>query len=95
MFVKQIDEMLIDGQCRFSAGKDDLTGRIGENFLHNLFIGEHFALLVLRVAETAVQIASGEAHEHRRRAAVEPFTLQTIENLVNLFHRKRCCLLTP
>ena len=83
--VEGVDQALGELQRGFAAGDDHQARRILPHLLHYLLVRHLGALLMLRVAERAMQVAAAEAHKDRRRAHVVAFTLQGIEYFV-YFH---------
>lgn len=55
---------------------------------HDLF-GTHLRIIrKIGVAERASQVATAEAHKHRRHTRVVPLSLQGIEYLVDTIHNR-------
>ena len=61
------------------------------HFVDNLVERHRIALLVLGVAERAIEVASRESNEYGRDTGVESFTLNRIKNFVNLPHNLLYC----
>lgn len=78
---------LVDKQRGLTASQDDDLGiGIMVDFIDDGLRTHHLPLLMLRVAKKAMQVASAETHEDRRRPSVEAFALEGVEYFINPEH---------
>ena len=50
---------------------------------------------MLRITEGALQVATGKTDKDSRGTRMVSFSLQTVEYLINLPHRRQCLIPTP
>ena len=71
---------------RFSTRKNDPIGGVKIDSAYDIIVAHQDSFLMVGVAETAVEIASGKPYEYSRITCMMTLSLEGIEYLVYLLH---------
>lgn len=85
--VETVNKGIVYPERGFTTRENHGRSRVLVYFRQNLIIGHHPARFVLRIAETAREVATGEADKDGRCTSMIPLALQAIKDFVNLPHR--------
>lgn len=88
----EINKTVVNKQRRFPASQHHhRCVRKLIDGIRNLLQGHHRPLLMIRITENAMQVASTKPNEDGRRTCVEPLALERLEYLVDFVHQSKFC----
>lgn len=93
--VQAVYELPVNPERRLSTRQYHRCCGIFPHFRQNLLIGHPDTLLVLRIAERALQVTAGKTDKDGGSTRMEPLSLQAVKYLVNLSHKLPHSIRTP
>ena len=93
--VQAVHKVTVNPKGGFASCQYHGSGRVLSDLLQNLLIGHQSPLLMLRITKGALQVTTGKTDKDSRGTRMVSFSLQTVEYLINLPHRRQCLIPTP
>ena len=86
--MQSIHQSRINPQARLSPCKNHHPARILFNSFHNFPVFHLCSFFMARITKVTFQITSRKTDKYSRSACMISFSLQAVENLINLFHKR-------